>query len=515
MIERSNARVARFFAFAIGPLLLAAAVLRFYDLEHNPPGLWQDEASTGLDAWLIATSGRDQHGAPWPIIARSFGDYPLAGYRYLDALVVSAFGLSIATERVVAAIAGTALVGVASAFSWLAFGSIAALGTLASAALCPTWIHFSRYGSEAILLPLTLTAGATLFEAGKRPHRRSLWIAGAICAGLSAYTYHAVKVVLPIWIIGVIVYLHKEIRETWASDRRVIVATALVFTAVVLPSVMVSFSVGGQARGRTVLAWYHHEGLELLRVIALSYLSYFDLGMLFVRGGPVVAQSIPYAGLWSLFDLPLILAALWALATKRLPRAGGFVLFWFLLGPLPGGLTPDIQNIGRAIAWLPSPNVLSGVGFAVLLGLIPVRFVSTGLAIVALAWTITLGQIAYETLLVYPRNNERDWQFEISAAMKCAKEHRGRRSIIVAPEFQLASVFARFHFYDLGEPGGLRPFSLGRRTRLGPDEIYAFPASQPKPVNGEELCSIRSKRDPTPRAFVYGSTVAADRAPSE
>src|SRR5262245_25566656 len=46
----------------IAIILVAAAVLRMSGIGTNPPGLWQDEASTGFDAYLLWTTARDRAG---------------------------------------------------------------------------------------------------------------------------------------------------------------------------------------------------------------------------------------------------------------------------------------------------------------------------------------------------------------------------------------------------------------------------------------------------------------------
>ncbi|MCB9648106.1 MAG: hypothetical protein H6730_16060 [Deltaproteobacteria bacterium] len=59
------------------------------------------------------------------------------------------------------------------------------------------------------------------------------------------------------------------------------------------------------ARQQQVLAWYAHEGITLVRVMVGNYLSYFDPGMLFVRGGPAaVAQSIRASGAGTWWSCP-------------------------------------------------------------------------------------------------------------------------------------------------------------------------------------------------------------------
>jgi hypothetical protein len=517
-------------------LFLGGAALRLTDLEGNPPGFWQDEASTGIDAWLLWHTGRDRAGERWPLIARSFGDYPLALYRYLDAPLVGLLGPTIRNQRLVAALAGTLLLVAVALVLRRRLGDGAALAGLLVGALCPTWLHFSRYGSEAILLPALLTAGWACFERGRDPGRRGALWAGAACLGLSAYTYHAVKLFLPLWLPGFLALQAPLIREL-AADRRArrhLFGPALLFAALVLPSAWVALSPGGLARGQTVLAWYQHSGVELLRVVANNYLSYFDPGMLFVRGGPAVAQSIPGLGMWNLIELPSVLAGLWA-ATRPGPqrRFFAFLLFWFALGPLPGGVTYETHNMGRAIGWLPAPQMLSAIGLWTLARALRARWAAPAaglagagrrlgaalsLALLIAGWAVTARSVWRLTLVEYPDRTQRDWQFEISGAMRCALAHRADERLIVSPSFHLAEVFADFFFAELAL-GRARDevWTLSERGVVAPGELYLFPAGRPIP-QGREVCRVVNRRTDTPQAFVYAApapeALPADAGPA-
>lgn len=502
-------------AFTVGLLIgvmLLAAGLRLTDLDSNPPGLWQDEASTGLDAYLIWTTGQDRAGDAMPLISRSFGDYPLAGYRYLVAPIVGTLGLTIGHQRWVAAFFGLWMV---LATYWAArqrLGPGPALGAALSGALAPTWLHFSRYGSEAILLPACLVTGWALIDFGRRPERRwGIWL-GAVALGCSAYTYHAVKVFLPLWMLGFLIFQWPRIRGLWKHEKHHLIGPALLFTVLVLPSMQAALTLGGMARGRTVLAWYQFEGVALFRTIASNYLSYFDPSMLFVRGGPAVAQSIPGLGMWNMLELPLMLVGLSTLfKAPGHRRTAGFIIFWFLIGPLPGGLTYEAQNMGRAIAWLPAPQLISGWGLWVLmrwaLRLLTSqvalhRRVIGGLTIVltSAAWGVTIYAVYWCTLVRYPLVTERDWQFEITRAMHCALDKRTDEKLIVSPRFHVASVFARFHFADADKRAGKKIWQLGDRRKVRRGEIYLLPTRARLP-EGVELCRV--VHGPTQKVYAY------------
>jgi len=453
-IGSKNLVLKRSLFFVVLVLIFAAAMIRFQDLDTNPPGFWQDEASTGLDAYLIWTTGYDRADTFLPIISKSFGDYPLAGYRYLTAPIVGLFGLSIGHERLTAAIFGFLMVLMTVLAVRRTTDNRTALFTLISCAVCPTWVHFSRYGSEAILLPFCLITGFALFELGKQKPW-ALWL-GALSLGGAAYTYHAVKLVLPLWMLAFLIYHAPLIKKLWRTQKHHIIGPAIVFALCVLPSVTLALTTEGMARGRTVLAWHHFSGWKLFRVVVNNYLSYFDLGLLFVRGGPAVAQSIPGIGLWNLIELPFVLLGLYKIFHPSPQRRFYlFVLFWFLLGPLPGGVTYETENIGRVIAWLPAPQIISAIGMSYLFDfrLSSVKLnrvlVPAGVFTFICLWTATYAHVFFLTLTHYPEATKRDWQFEISRSMQCAKSKRTDEDIIVSPHFHAAGTFAHFHFYDL------------------------------------------------------------------
>src|ERR1700693_1989807 len=80
-------------------------------LSGSPPGLYVDEASIGYNAWTIAHFGVDEHGIHIPLFFEAFGEYKNPIYIYAVAALVRFLPLTVALERLPAALFGLAAVG--------------------------------------------------------------------------------------------------------------------------------------------------------------------------------------------------------------------------------------------------------------------------------------------------------------------------------------------------------------------------------------------------------------------
>ncbi len=437
--------------------------------------MWQDEASTAVDALSIMRTGKDRSGRAWPVISQSFGDYPLAGYRYALIPVIKTLGLSIGTHRLVSAIAGTVLLLACALLVRGRLGDRAALGALLSGAITPTWIHYSRYGSEAMLLPACLALGALCAEKARREERAPWLYASAIALGASAYTYHAVKLMLTLWGLALLWLEWPYLRSLFHKNKWSVLGPVLLLILLGLPAAQAALSPEGMARANQVAVWNDRPLPEALATAVHNYLSFFEPAFLFERASIYTAMSFPGLGAYSLFDAPFILlGALLALWRLRDDRFYGFVLLWLLIGPIPGAIGSDAHNCGRVVGWLPALPMLAAIGFgAALSRLLRLPRLGRGLALLPLGAAylyVALGTVD-RVMLVYPHIADIAWQFEPNRALVAARQQRGDRRVIVSPAFQMAELFAKFHLDGV-------PWSVGTRGVVGPGEIYAAPADK-------------------------------------
>jgi 4-amino-4-deoxy-L-arabinose transferase-like glycosyltransferase len=189
-VRRFNAAQARWglvlVAFGFGALLYALG------LPHNPPGFYKDESAIAYNALSISESGRDEHGAAWPVFFESFGDYKSAPLVYLLAGFFKLTGPSILVARAVSAAVGLTtaiLVGVLA----LRVGGSALVGYIVgvSALLTPWLFEISRLVFEVVAVPLILAAFLLVLHdaAERRPWPRRHIVALGLLLGALTYAY--------------------------------------------------------------------------------------------------------------------------------------------------------------------------------------------------------------------------------------------------------------------------------------------------------------------------------------
>ena len=149
-------------------LAIAAHITRIADL---PMGFYPDESSIGWNAWSIATSGHDEHGAAWPLYFRAFGEYKNPVYIYFLALVYKLFGFSEWTTRFASALAWLAGSAVLAALAWRVFEERSVrLYTLVCLAFTPWLFSLSRISFEVIsVYPLLALHLYAMWRAWDKP----------------------------------------------------------------------------------------------------------------------------------------------------------------------------------------------------------------------------------------------------------------------------------------------------------------------------------------------------------
>lgn len=190
-------------------ILIAGAALRLSAIGQYPPGLNQDEASAGYEAWSLLNYGMDRNGCEWPVLFKSWGSGQNVLYSYLSMPFVALLGLNGTSIRMTAGVFGSISLLLFYGFAKRVRGTRFAFWGILALALNPWHVLISRWALESNLLPFTLLLGCYCLA---RVKERQQWLFGAAAAfGLSLYAYGTAYVFLPLFLTaGTIILLQRR-----------------------------------------------------------------------------------------------------------------------------------------------------------------------------------------------------------------------------------------------------------------------------------------------------------------
>jgi 4-amino-4-deoxy-L-arabinose transferase-like glycosyltransferase len=351
---------------ALGAIVVASAVLRFWDLAHNPGGLYTDEAVEALSAHRILTQ---------PVFHPVFFTYGGGREALFAYLVAGVFRF--AGETTLALRATAAGIGVAGVLGIWLLGRRFSEGTglvAAAWAAGSLWlICISRDGMRNILVPVVgALALVALLAWADRPTRIRASIAGAVTALAALYTYQPLKL-LPLLVVLWLVWLRHADRERYLRLRTDIGWFVLAFAVVAAPIAFVAITdpaaYFGRALGVTPLS-SETAGVNLLDHWLRT------LGMFAATGDPNPRHDVaalPLLG-WPVSIVAAVgVVRLWR--DRRRPGASLILLSLpvFLLPPMvatEGGAPHFLRSLGLAAPLA----VTVGVGTVELLRLISDRW---------------------------------------------------------------------------------------------------------------------------------------------
>lgn len=363
-------------------ILVIAACLRIPLLDKYPAGLNADEAAIGYNAYSLLQTGRDEHGAVWPLVFRSFDDYKPGIYFYLVLPFVAVMGLNIWAIRLPSAVLGIVSVyfiyllvnklfhksKISNIKYQISVGHIAALLLATS----PWHIHFSRGGWEVNAASTFMVIGL-YFLLHSLKNVRYFFLA-TFSFVLAMYTYHSFRIIVPLVFISFVLINLGQVRALVIKSENTKILVIIVIFGILslLPLALQLTSVEGRSRfnGVSIFAdegplW---EALELRRGhptnsffarlihnkyesyavrIGQNYLSHFSPRFLFITGDEIARSKVPGMGQAYLWTVPLFIFGL-LLLLRRSDSGSRLLLSWLFIAPVAAALTFQSPHALRA-----------------------------------------------------------------------------------------------------------------------------------------------------------------------
>ncbi len=344
-------------------LLLAALLVRAFDLEHIPANLGGDEGTQGVAALKLL-------GPPLgnPFAASDWFSVPTMSYLAYG-VSMRIFGESVAGLRALSALAGTLTVLTTFLLARELWGRRAAWLAATALTCAHTHVHFSRLGSNQILDGLFMTLSLWLLVRALRLRRAIYFALAGLVIGLGWYAYFGARlvgIVVACYLVWRVVVEYRFLhRHRWLLV--ILLAAALVAVApLMLHYARHPDALASRARQVSIFAsgWLEREQVITGRSAASLLLQQFakSISAFNFTLDPTFwyYPAIPTLDLIS--GVFFILGMVWALAHCRWPN-NGLLLIWFWLALITGWvMTENPPSSQRMTVLSPALALLVALG---------------------------------------------------------------------------------------------------------------------------------------------------------
>lgn len=346
------------FKIIISLLIISALSFLILSLKlaEVPNGLYVDEAATGVNAYSILKTGKDEYGKEFPLAFRFFGSYSPPLYVYLTSIPISYFGLNEFSVRIVSVILGGLMILVLFGFfkqNYLINQKIIFL-LLILFTLTPWNFFFARTGYELYLGFFLFSLGCLFCTIGLK--RKMYLILGLSIFSLSTYASHPQMFSVPFFIPGFIYLFWKRI------DKKSLIVGLILTFFIQIPHLTL---LGTQALINKSDLFYSGEVITNAQKIFLpdilsvplsfgfSFLSrlitYFSPHSLFFFPDPDPQRSIPEISVFYSWMVIPFLIGMYILFKNPRQDFVKLLILLAVVSVLPASLTKDPFSTQRAL----------------------------------------------------------------------------------------------------------------------------------------------------------------------
>ncbi len=207
-------------------IFLLGIFARMWEFRVLPPGLNQDEASNGVDAYSLYRFGVDRNGVSYPVHFISWGSGQSALYGYILIPFIAIGGLSPVTVRIPQLIFGVLTIPLVYFIAKRTKDNRFALIAMFFIAISPWHIMLSRWGLESNLLPFVFSLGFACLL--KSTTKNSWFILAGVLFALCLYAYGTAYAAVPVMLLCAIPILLQSKRVSIKTTIMGLTAFAIV-----------------------------------------------------------------------------------------------------------------------------------------------------------------------------------------------------------------------------------------------------------------------------------------------
>jgi len=425
-------------------IITLAAVLRFYKLDRVPASLNWDEVAAGYNAYTIANWGADEYGNKFPVVFKSFADDKHPVHIYITAAIVKIFGSNDFSTRSGSALVGTlGVIAIYFLAKKLFKSEVAGIFSSLFFAVSPYSLQYSRGLWEANFSIFFFILGLTLFYFGIE---KKNWLVPAsfFSFGLSFFSYHSAKVVVPPVVFLLIILNFKKL----IANKKVLISSfivGLLFGGLVIkdPRILGFARVNqtkfseeeiGKYGGLAQTYWHNYKG-------------YFSYSYLFEKGDQNPRGSVKVIGEFFRIDMVLAPLGIIALFLKKKWKELAIIGSWLILSPIPGAISQTDPGSTRAIFMIGPILLLSGFGAYYLVTFLNRNWIKI---IIAFVIVLALGREVYSYLTYYyneySKRDAIEWQYGMREIVSYLKKNPDYTKVYMDKIRQQPYIFFLYYF---------------------------------------------------------------------
>ncbi len=469
-------------------ILLFATMFRSYRLATVPPSASLDEVSIGYNAYSILQTGQDEYGYSYPLLLRAYDDWRPGLYVYLVVPFVSLLGLTVTSVRLPSVLLSILTVPLVYLLVKELFNTKKitlgkrellsddiAFVTFALFAVSPWHIYISRLGHEVNLGFFTVLLGIYLFLKGIHSDKWYFLFFSFLSFAISLYAYQSQKIVTPILLLTLCTLF---IKELW-KQKSIVILSGIICIVLLIPLFVVSskpdalirfratnaFSrdssvfqeeqkkyVAAKLRGDRLGSLEHSEKIVFPKIFLQNYLSHFNPQWLFLNIHED-RHKIPQVGLLYAWEVLSILIGIIVLIRVNMSgRIKAFLFIWFLTSPFPAAITTDAPHAMRTFTFLPTWQIVSGVGCVFLLSMIKdqKKELAKGAFLILMITSVTF--MSFEYFTVFPKTQSGSFQYALAQSMQDIRSVKKDAPIVVSNKDNLYQSYMFYLFYTRYDP---------------------------------------------------------------
>lgn len=360
-------------SFIVGILFVISFFVLSYKLSSVPPGVYVDEAVTGINAYSILKTGKDEYGKSFPAAFRFFGSYSPPLYTYLTTIPTLFLGLNEISVRIISVICGSLMLIVL--YWYLKKSGLVDKEIIPSILLLfiitPWNFFFGRTGYELYLGFFLFSLGSLFLWLGINTEK--FVTLGIAVLSLSTYGSFPQIYSVPIFLLFFMIFFLKSL------DKKYLLAGIISGLVIQIPHIMLLGTNVLLTKGDLfyLSEIYENAGkipfpflisflLSLIYSLLARITIYFSPNSLFFFPDPDPQRSMPELSVFYNWMIVPYLTGLYVLIVNFKDKFVKFLIILTLATVIPPALTHDTFSTQRALPLLLPLFLIIGIGISVI-----------------------------------------------------------------------------------------------------------------------------------------------------